>query len=126
MKNVLVYDQLSIPDAELFVFEEWNFDIVGSISEAINHPFLREQATKPLLFVIHAAAQTSELAEFIVYIKKHWPALSILLIPDDQRERATWGGLLHSIGIEHTEKPVIHENSLAPLISTYLFTQNHT
>jgi hypothetical protein len=99
------------------MFDEWNLDTVASISQAINHPFLRLQATSPLLFVIRASTQTNELADFVGYIKRFWPALSVVLIPDEQRDQESWHRTLKTLGVALLEPPVIQEHFRLLIVS---------
>jgi hypothetical protein len=122
MKNILLYDRLSIPESNLIAFEEWNLDIVASISQAINHPFLRLQETNPLLFVVHANAQTGEFSDFVGYIKRFWPALSVVLIPDEQHDPETWHRMLKTFGIRVLDQSTNQGQHRLSFISSSLHT----
>jgi hypothetical protein len=124
MKNVLFYDRVQARNGVLFSQGEWNLEKVCSISHTLNHPFLRVQATCPLLFVVQAGPPEGELAEFIVYLKKYWPAMAIVCIPVDQQDYEIWRGLLKGAAITLMEKNAIHENIRLSFISSQVLTQN--
>jgi hypothetical protein len=124
MKNVLLYDLVQTADDQFFSTDEWNLEKVGSISHILNHPFLRVQGSSPLLFVVHAGPPDGELAEFTVYMKKYWPSIAIILIPDDQQDYGIWRGLLKGAAITLIEKKAIHNNHGLPFISSQLLNHN--
>lgn len=104
MTDFLLYDQFSSTDSELPGVPGWNPERVCSISETINHPFFRSGMEENTVLVIHPGTIDREVAEFILYIKRYWPTMEIIIVLPTRQDFATWRGLLKGTEIKMIEK----------------------
>lgn len=104
MKKLLLYDPLpsDVPDV-LSEYPEWHMETVCSVSETLNHQFLKWRSPGPDAFVVRAHPPAADLAALVLYIRKYRPTLPVLLILENARAIEIWKGLLKDIEVIQQE-----------------------